>query len=454
MRAISQFAVALILAASPAYVFAQDTAAKTEKPKKEKKPKKGEVAPVSDAPKASPEFVKAIDPYNAASKAKDWAKAREAVQAAAAIAKTPYEKFIAGQYLVNVAIGASTDPNSPEIYTGLDQMIDSGYMPPEGMGQRANLSGNQAYRLKNYPKAVQRLTMAAKAGYFGNNTILLLIFAHSDQNQLNEAGAVAREYGPKIAATSPSDAKQIYERVAENYRQADRPAETFEFLRAAVPLGITPEGWRKYLTILMQSGDFERETDLDIRRLMDASGGLADRQDFLSYGIDAVEEGLPSEALAIIDRGVAAGKLKLTATTGQPNLAKETADKARAKIADETSSLAASERDSVTAKTGRTARFTGDVFYSRGDYAKAITLYRMALQKGEATKPDFANIVNTRLGAALYYTGDTAGAQAAFKAITGQRAELARFWLAFIDYKQKPPVTPAAAAVPPAKPKT
>jgi hypothetical protein len=452
MRVVST-AIALALglggaALTMAPLAAQDKAekrAKAEKPKKEKKPKKGEESKADAKPTVSPEFSKALQPFDAAVKASNWAGAKTAVDAAKAVAKTPYEKFMAGQYLTNLGVSSKSDP---DLYAGLDQMVDSGFVPLEGLGQRAFFSGNKAYKDKDYPKAVQRLTLGLQNGYFKDNALLLLMFAYTDQNKLDEAAAAAKQFAPKMAETDPKGAKSVYERVAESFRQADRPKETFEFLRMSLKLGADTPTWRKYLNILIQNGNYERETDLDIRRLMDAAGALTERADYLSYGIDAVEEGLPTEALAIIERGVAAGKLSLAPSTGQPNLAKETADKARSKTADETASLPAAERDSSTSKTGRTARFTGDVFYSRGDWAKAVALYRIALQKGEPTKPDFANIVNTRLGAALYKSGDMAGAKAIFQSITGPRTELAKFWLSYIDYKENPPAVVAPAAAP------
>ncbi len=451
MRSVYQsvFAVALMLGVSSVAVtpvFAQDKKEKAEKPKKEKKLKKGEAA-ADSKPSVSPEFGKAIAPFDAASKASNWTAAKAAASAAAAIAKTPYEKFVAGQYLVNAGVGSKSDV---DVHTGLDQMIESGFVPAEGHGKNAFFSGSDAYRKKDYAKAVSRLTLALKSGYYQDNALLLLTFAYTDQNQLDNAAAAVREFGPILAKTNTLGAKQAYERIAENYRQADRPKETFEWLRMAAKLSVDTATWRKYLAILVQNGNYERETDLDIRRLMDSAGALSERGDYLAYGIDAVEEGLPTEGLAVIERGVAAGKLSLAIVPGKPNLAKETADKARSKIADESATLGAAERDSSTSKTGRTARFTGDVFYSRKDWPKAVALYRIALAKGDAAKPDFNNIVNTRLGAALYNSGDSAGAKTVFQSITGERMELAKFWLAYIDSKENPPVivTPPAAAAP------
>ena len=69
-----------------------------------------------------------------------------------------------------------------------------------------------------------------------------------------------------------------------------------------------------------------------------------------------------------------------------------------------------------------------DAYFSYGQYAQAAELYRAALQKGAD-----ANLANTRLGAALALAGQRAEAEAAFRAVTGPRAELAQFWLLWLS---------------------
>ena len=76
----------------------------------------------------------------------------------------------------------------------------------------------------------------------------------------------------------------------------------------------------------------------------------------------------------------------------------------------------------MAAATGALALKIGDAFYGYGEHAKAIALYRAALTKGGVD----ANLVNTRLAMALLASGDRAGAEAAFKALTGPRAESRR----------------------------
>ncbi len=64
-----------------------------------------------------------------------------------------------------------------------------------------------------------------------------------------------------------------------------------------------------------------------------------------------------------------------------------------------------------------------------GQYAEAAEFYRLALQKGG----EDANLVNLRLGAALALAGRGPEARAALAMVSGPRADLASFWLAWLQ---------------------
>ena len=68
-----------------------------------------------------------------------------------------------------------------------------------------------------------------------------------------------------------------------------------------------------------------------------------------------------------------------------------------------------------------------------GKMGEAVKLYTEfgypALQKGGQD----VNLVNTRLGAALALAGQRAEAEAAFRLVTGPRAELAQLWLFWLS---------------------
>ena len=79
---------------------------------------------------------------------------------------------------------------------------------------------------------------------------------------------------------------------------------------------------------------------------------------------------------------------------------------------------------------------TADAYLGYGDYAKAASLYRLALQKGGSGVD--ADTAQLRLGIALAMSGDKAGARTAFAAVKGRRADLASFWTLYLD---TPPAT-------------
>jgi hypothetical protein len=73
----------------------------------------------------------------------------------------------------------------------------------------------------------------------------------------------------------------------------------------------------------------------------------------------------------------------------------------------------------------------GDRYYAMGNYAKAVELYRMAMGKPGVD----AAVANLHIGMALARAGDKAGATAALNSVTGARADIAKFWLTYVNQK-------------------
>jgi TolA-binding protein len=98
------------------------------------------------------------------------------------------------------------------------------------------------------------------------------------------------------------------------------------------------------------------------------------------------------------------------------------------KITADRASLASDEAKARSGGSSRLAINTGNAYYGYGEYAKAADLFRVALSKGDVDAP----LANLRLGEALAMAGDRAGAAAAFKAVTGPRADLAALWTTWL----------------------
>jgi len=166
----------------------------------------------------------------------------------------------------------------------------------------------------------------------------------------------------------------------------------------------------------------DAQLDLDIKRLMRASAALAGERDYLEFADQLATADQMGEAKAVLDEGVSRGMLDASEAAVRQMRTRVTAAATRGRAG------LAALRTRAASGTGAQALAAADTLYGYGDYAEAATLYRAALQK---TGGD-ANLVNTRLGAALALAGRRADAEAALHAVTGPRADLAALWLVWL----------------------
>lgn len=83
------------------------------------------------------------------------------------------------------------------------------------------------------------------------------------------------------------------------------------------------------------------------------------------------------------------------------------------------------------ANNARQTLNVGDAWFGYGDYAKAAGFYRSALGRPGADP----NLINLHLGMALALQGDKAAATEALGKVTGARADLAKYWLIYVNSK-------------------
>ncbi len=198
-----------------------------------------------------------------------------------------------------------------------------------------------------------------------------------------------------------------------------------------------PTNWRDALVIFREGGGLDDQGNLDVMRLMREAKALKGERDYVEYAETANLRGVPGEAKAVLDEGIAKGEINASKT-----YVKELVNIVSGKLRGDKGSLGGLEREARGAKNGKLAKATADGYLSYGENAKAAELYRLALGKGGVDAAE----VNTRLGMALTRSGDRAGATAAFKAVQGgKRQALAEFWLAYLDQKSAPAPAPAPA---------
>ncbi|MFM9978142.1 MAG: hypothetical protein ACKVOP_08885 [Sphingomonadaceae bacterium] len=367
-------------------------------------------------------FRAAAAPAQAALKANDAAGAGAKIAAAEAAATAPDEKFVAAQ--LRLQLGSLLKDQAMQS-AAVNAMLASGSAGATPDLPRLNFfAGQFAYQANDFPKAIQYLTEAQRLGYESPDGHLLLAEAHFKSKQVPLGLTHVEKAIAMSSAAGTKPPESWYARAASQAYAAKLMPEAAKWTRDQVRAYPTAENWRSALVIFRDSTQREGGQLLDIFRLMRMTKSLAGERDYYEFAALSSERGLPGETKAVIDEGMA-----ISAIPAKNVTLAGLRTSAAGKIAADQASLAAGERQAAASATGRLAANTGDAYLGYAQDAKAIALYRTALTKGGVD----ADAVNTRLGIALARSGDKAGARSAFQAVKGARADIAAFWLLWLD---------------------
>ena len=369
--------------------------------------------------KVSPAFTKAYQELIAAIDANDTANAPAKIAAAHAAAQTGDEHFLASQAQLKFAVAQKNDA---EIATAIEALIASGSLAQESLGNFYLNLAKTRYNLKQYPQAIAALEKTLQLEPNNQEATTLLAHARSAGGNPTDAVAALQKSIIQQSANGAKAPEDLYKRAIQLAYKA-KLASTPEISRQWVVAYPSPGNWRDAIGIYRNLNSVDEAGTLDLLRLARAAKALNGEGDYDRYAYAALTKGYPGEAMAVLEEGIAA-------KTVDPNKSpfKEMIQQAKAKSAGEAASLDAAAAKGLNAPTAKAAVATGDLLYGYGQYAKAADLYRAALKKPGAD----ASLINLHLGMALARSGDKAGATAALSAVTGARAEVAKYWLTYL----------------------
>ena len=414
MKRFPTFAIAVSLRAGTALI---STPAVAQKKKKEA----AAAQPAGWAPKISKAEAAVLQPIETAVAAKDWAAASAALAAAQPAVTSADGRYYLGQF--QLQIGAGT--NNVQLQAqGIDTMIASGGGDPTKAALLYKNQGALAMQAKDFAKA--EAAYARWAQLSPNEVEAQMAVAETKFRQKKPAEAIPlfeRAIAAQKAAgqTVPENWYKLALQSALDAKAGPKQLQLSRELIGAYP---TAENWRNALLIFRQSRDLDPQAKLDTLRLMRSAKALSKGDEYLSLA-DALDRGnYPAEAKAVIDEGASTSRISASHPTAAQILKRVTP-----KINEDRAALAGLEARARSGASGDLAMRLGDGYYGHANYAKAAEFYRTALQKGSVD----ANVVNTRLGMALALAGQKAEAEAAFKAVTGPRAELAGLWMLWLN---------------------
>ena len=351
-----------------------------------------------------------------AQKSNDLATAQAKVNEAKAAIQTDDDRYVVGSQQYDLGKAANDAKLQEE---GIGNMLQSGKVPAENQGQYYTAYGQLAYSNNDFANAENALQQAIQRSPADTQIYALLAETKFKLNKPAEAVGLIQQAADKGDAAGQPIPKDWYGRGIAIGMQAKQAAPVAKLSMSWLKDYPERTNWRDALVIYRDLHPADPELDLDIMRLQRAAGALKGERDYAEYA-EATYLKFPGEAKGVVDEGVAAGAINLA----QSRSLKELSTIAGGKVAADKASLKKS------APTGRTALGIADAYASYGDYASAIEMYDKAASLGGVD----ANTVNLRKGAALAKSGQKDAAKQVLAQVTGPRADLAQFWMVFIDH--------------------
>lgn len=416
----SSIALALALAAAAAPVAAQYNQPSQQRSETATAGAANQKAAPASPLKISRGAVKALGELKAAVDANDVANIPAKVAAAQAVAKNPDERYAVAGLQYKAAINAK---DAAAKAVALEAIIASGSAAAQG--QLASLYADLANTYTDLKQpARSSAALERLLALDPNNVEAQIVYANALKAQGRVPDAVAhlqKTIASKAAGTKVDE--RIYKHAVQLAYDAKLPS-AIEISRQWLAAYPSTTNWRNALAIYRRLGSDDEQSVLDVLRLQRALGALNTDGEFNQYAYIAVQKGFAGEAKLMIEEAIAAKK-------ADPNkkLIKDIVAESTQKSARDRAEMQQSATAALAGTEAKRALVTGDAFFGYGDYAKAAELYRAALTKTGGDK----DLINLHLGMALARAGDKAGASAALNAVAGPRAELAKYWLLYVN---------------------
>lgn len=356
----------------------------------------------------------ALQPVLNAVGTSDWATATSALAAAMPEVRGAGAKYLVGQIRLRIGLGTN---NTALQAQAVDEMLASGFAQPTEL--RALYENQMEFAVAAGDTAKAQRAMA-ELDRIAPDPSRYVRLAQIRANARDNAGAIsyyqqAVQAQQRAGQPIPADWRRQMAILAYQTHSPD----TMRYFREWLVAAPSQAGWHDTLALYAQAN---AGLKLDAYRLMRVAGAMTTGNDIAQLAEAANGVRAFGEVQAVLQDGLTRNLMGNNA-----GWARERLDLATRRATEDRASLAESRRAAL-AGNAAAALSMGDAYYGYGQFAEAAELYRAALQKGTD-----AGTGNLRLGAALAMAGQRAPAEAAFRAVTGPGADLARLWLLWLS---------------------
>lgn len=359
---------------------------------------------------------KAIIDLDAAVKANDRANIPGKIAAAEAVATSNNDKYLIGSLRLKAAVAAKDDA---QLLTAADAIAASGAEQPARVAGIYNAVGAQLYQDKLFAQAATAFGKAVALNPSDSEALFDLGQAQMAAGQATAAAATYRKAITAASAGGQKPTEDLYKNAVVSAYKAQMP-DAVELARGWVAAYPNSNNWHDAVAIYRNLSHPDAQGALDLLRLTQAVGALKP-DDYATFIETTADQLNFNEAQSLYDAGVASGAID-PAKAEFVEVRNFLKVKAKATPADLEAAIKMSPNATNLLRIG-------DRFYAMGDYARAAQVYRDVINKPGADR----DLANLHLGMALARSGDKAAATTALNAVTGARADIAKYWLLYVE---------------------
>ncbi|WP_230280880.1 hypothetical protein [Croceicoccus sp. Ery15] len=305
--------------------------------------------------------------------------------------------------------------------SGIQLMIDSGKLPPEELPKYHYFAGLSAFNSQNYADARTSLQKAVDGGYVDGGAEKMLVDSYLRDNMTAEGLTKLKSMiTAKMAAGQPVPEGWAFDGLAASVNQNQRD-QAFDWALLTLQTDSRAQArGQAYNIFEAYTPNYSDEEQLDVLRLMSRDNGITESRQALTYLELMQPLRRPGEAKTFTDKGT-----QLPAGHSMVTEAKRVG-------AERYDSTLRELNADASGATGNGAVAIADTYLGYGKAAEAEAAYRKGLETGAADKAK----AQMGLGIALADQGKYAEAKQAFGQVTtGNRASLAKAWIAYVDNK-------------------
>jgi tetratricopeptide (TPR) repeat protein len=276
-------------------------------------------------------------------------------------------------------------------------------------------------RNKEHAKVVQWARRYAQEGGKNQHVHMMKVQALALQGLHNE---VVQEMSEAHKATGyqPEEAElRIY---AFSQKQLKDDAGYVSTLTQLVTRFPSKDYWSDLLNIMGRAPGINARTQLNVSRLMDATGTMEEGEDYLDTAQFAIKAGLPYEALRVLDQGKFAGLYEGALAANAAKLKQQ----AQQRAAEDEKSFRSL---TLASENGPTLVQLGDVLLSKGQWSEAADAYQKALSKGGLRREGDARL---HCGIALLKAKQLDAAKLMLQSVAGDTSaiQIASLWISLM----------------------